>query len=320
MIDAAISSALSGHGQVVLVEGAPGLGKTSLLQTAAGAAEDAGMRVLDASGAMLEQDPGMGRRYAMCSRPRSNLGGPMAPLLGGAAAACSGLFTGEQELAPVPDAAARVLHGLYWLTSNLLVERPLMIVIDDLHWVDLPSQRWLAHWQLAAATGRRVCRRCARCSPYGRGGHRRRTPHHHPPATGFSGEGTAALLADQLGGLGTGGGRPLSSAHRGTFSCSANRTANCGAPTHGAPMHGARRRLRGCARRRSGPRYSCGCRSSATPPSGWRMRLRSSASRRPSRRSRSCSIWIWRRSCGRSTRWPPSEPNGLETPCAFSIR
>ena len=55
-IDAAISSALVGHGQMVLVEGAPGLGKTSLLRAAAQRAQGAGMLVLGASGAMLEQD------------------------------------------------------------------------------------------------------------------------------------------------------------------------------------------------------------------------------------------------------------------------
>ena len=143
-IDAAISSALSGHGRLVLVEGGPGLGKTSLLRAAATAAQDAGMLVLGASGAMLEQDLAWTVVSDVFQAHLEQAGGEGAAL-GGAAAACAGLFNGDQDLLLAPDAAARVLHGLYWLVANLVVERPLMIVIDDLHWVDLPSQRWLAH-------------------------------------------------------------------------------------------------------------------------------------------------------------------------------
>ena len=36
-------------------------------------------------------------------------------------------------------------HGLYWLVANLAARRPLMIVVDDLHWADAPSLRWLSH-------------------------------------------------------------------------------------------------------------------------------------------------------------------------------
>ena len=37
------------------------------------------------------------------------------------------------------------LHGLYWLTANVAARRPLMLAIDDLHWCDLASLRWLAY-------------------------------------------------------------------------------------------------------------------------------------------------------------------------------
>jgi len=37
------------------------------------------------------------------------------------------------------------LHGLYWLTDNLAARRPLLLAVDDLHWCDLPSLRWLAY-------------------------------------------------------------------------------------------------------------------------------------------------------------------------------
>ena len=38
-----------------------------------------------------------------------------------------------------------MLHGLYWLVANLAATRPLLIVVDDAHWADEPSLRWLAY-------------------------------------------------------------------------------------------------------------------------------------------------------------------------------
>jgi DNA-binding CsgD family transcriptional regulator len=38
-----------------------------------------------------------------------------------------------------------VLHGLFWLVSNLAERDPLMLVVDDAHWADPPSLRFLAY-------------------------------------------------------------------------------------------------------------------------------------------------------------------------------
>ena len=46
---------------------------------------------------------------------------------------------------PGPTRRLATLHGLYWLTANLAARRPLLLAIDDLHWCDLPSLRWLAY-------------------------------------------------------------------------------------------------------------------------------------------------------------------------------
>jgi predicted ATPase len=43
------------------------------------------------------------------------------------------------------DASFAVLHGLYWLAVNLAVGRPLLIAVDDAHWADESSLRWLAY-------------------------------------------------------------------------------------------------------------------------------------------------------------------------------
>ena len=43
------------------------------------------------------------------------------------------------------DSSFAALHGLYWLTVNLSGEGPLALVVDDLHWCDRPSLRFLAY-------------------------------------------------------------------------------------------------------------------------------------------------------------------------------
>ena len=38
-----------------------------------------------------------------------------------------------------------VLHGLYWLVANLATEAPLVLLVDDVHWADPPSLRFLVY-------------------------------------------------------------------------------------------------------------------------------------------------------------------------------
>ena len=37
-----------------------------------------------------------------------------------------------------------MLHGLYWLVVNLAAGRPVLLAVDDAHWADEASLRWLA--------------------------------------------------------------------------------------------------------------------------------------------------------------------------------
>ena len=53
---------------------------------------------------------------------------------------------GSAEAGPVEDDIPyAATHGLYWLVANLSARRPLVIAVDDAHWADAPSLRWLAH-------------------------------------------------------------------------------------------------------------------------------------------------------------------------------
>ena len=61
--------------------------------------------------------------------------------LAGPAAAVRGLL-GSPDAAPDPFA---VVHGLYWLTVNMAAGQPVLIAVDDAHWADPASLRWLAY-------------------------------------------------------------------------------------------------------------------------------------------------------------------------------
>src|SRR5262249_47111033 len=52
---------------------------------------------------------------------------------------------GESVEAFARDTSFAVLHGLYWLAANLSAARPLLLAIDDAHWADEPSLRWLTY-------------------------------------------------------------------------------------------------------------------------------------------------------------------------------
>ena len=55
------------------------------------------------------------------------------------------LLLGELTETSAFDTSFSMLHGLYWMTMNLAEDQPLLIVVDDAHWADEPSLRWLAH-------------------------------------------------------------------------------------------------------------------------------------------------------------------------------
>src|SRR3954469_16693929 len=122
-----LEAAAAGRGSCVLVRGPAGIGKSALLAEARGLAEAAGLRVAAARGSELERSFAFGAVQQLFAREMRGLGGA-------AAHAAGALAVQSAE----PNHA--VLHGLYWLAADLA---PLAIVVDDAHWVDPPSLRWL---------------------------------------------------------------------------------------------------------------------------------------------------------------------------------
>ena len=143
-IAAALDETVAGHGAVLVVEGAAGIGKSSLLAAATDLATSAGMRVLGARGAPLEQAYAFGTVRALFDPVRA--GADWDALTADAAAlALPALDAAPAATAPGGEATYATLHGLYWLVANLCAERPLAIVVDDVHWADSASLRWLGH-------------------------------------------------------------------------------------------------------------------------------------------------------------------------------
>ena len=60
--------------------------------------------------------------------------------------ACSGFRAYPLRTVPLVgvDPSFAILHGLYWLCANLARVGPLCLVVDDAHWADAPSLRYLA--------------------------------------------------------------------------------------------------------------------------------------------------------------------------------
>jgi hypothetical protein len=63
----------------------------------------------------------------------------------GAAALAARVFDWAEAGPVEDDVRYAAMHGLYWLVANLAARQPLVLAVDDAHWADAPSLRWLAH-------------------------------------------------------------------------------------------------------------------------------------------------------------------------------
>ena len=137
----------AGTGAIALIEGAPGIGKTSLVAAAVEFARQRSLAVARARGSELETEFafGLARQLyeplveAVTEEQRDEV-------FSGAARLARPLVELSATQTPgvrlEPEAA---LHGLYWLSVNLAAMSPLMLAIDDLQWADPSSLRFVAY-------------------------------------------------------------------------------------------------------------------------------------------------------------------------------
>jgi DNA-binding CsgD family transcriptional regulator len=143
---AAVEELLQRQGGVLLIEGQAGIGKTALVETACSRAGELGHEVVRARGSELESGFALGVVRQLFERRLAAAGeSERAALLAGPAAAVRPLLSGEVSAPPAGGSSFAVLHGLYWLVVNLAASGPVLIAVDDAHWADEPSLRWLAY-------------------------------------------------------------------------------------------------------------------------------------------------------------------------------
>ena len=144
---ACLEGARRGVGGVMVVEGPAGIGKTCLLEAACEQARSEGMRVLAARGAELERTFAFGVvRQLFEPALREQTPDRREVALRGAAGLTRPLLMGAPDSpVPVDDRVFAVLHGLFWLSVNLAERSPVFVVLDDAHWADPPSLRFLSY-------------------------------------------------------------------------------------------------------------------------------------------------------------------------------
>ena len=148
-LDGWLGTVGEGVGRLVVVEGVAGIGKTRLLQWTRARAAEAGVQVLSARGSELERDYPFGL-VRQLFEPVVHAAGETerAQLLGDAARLAGPIVGiepddrvhGGEELG---DPTFATLNALYWLTANVSRERATLLAVDDLHWADGPSLRFL---------------------------------------------------------------------------------------------------------------------------------------------------------------------------------
>jgi DNA-binding CsgD family transcriptional regulator len=138
-----VAAVRAGAGRVIAVDGPAGIGKTTLLAAAADSAQAGGVTVLRARGGPLEQDAAWGVARQLFEPLRAcEVWGELA--VGAAKLATRALDPATAEPASGGDAMYAAARGLVWLATNLATRGPAMLIVDDVHWADAPSLRWLA--------------------------------------------------------------------------------------------------------------------------------------------------------------------------------
>ena len=129
-MDALAASAREGRAATVVVRGGAGIGKTSLLDAWADRQRRGGLRVLRASCAPAT--------VSDAARAFSTVRTLLDPEV---AADARRVLRGS----PAEEPSFALVHDAYLLLVEVAAKGPLAVVVDDVHWSDLPSLRWLSY-------------------------------------------------------------------------------------------------------------------------------------------------------------------------------
>ena len=147
LLNTALACARDRTGRLLVVSGPAGVGKTALLRWVQRRAENERFLVLRGRGVELEEGFAFGVVRQLFERVVAGFkSSERSKLLSGSAHAAGALFGQAAVPGVVTEARSFALvHGLYALAANLSERRPIVIIIDDVHWADGPSLRWLSY-------------------------------------------------------------------------------------------------------------------------------------------------------------------------------
>lgn len=137
-LDALLAEARDGDGRSALISGPAGIGKSALASAWVAATRERGIRVLVARGSEAEMNVPFGVARQLLERAAAE-----HPELEGAARMGAEVVMPAREGPSAPLDPFAALHGLYWLVAALARDEPLVLVVDDVHWSDEGSQRFL---------------------------------------------------------------------------------------------------------------------------------------------------------------------------------
>jgi DNA-binding CsgD family transcriptional regulator len=148
VLQEAVTAARTANGRLAVVEGSAGIGKSSLLAESRALAGAEGMRILSARAGEHEAEFAFGVVRQLFEQLLINASADQrAELLAGAAALVEPLFgvAAPQQPSGLADSPFAIQHGLYWLAANIAYLQPTCLIVDDLHWADVPSLQWLGY-------------------------------------------------------------------------------------------------------------------------------------------------------------------------------
>jgi hypothetical protein len=134
---AALLDDVATRGQALVLRGEPGIGKSRLLGEAARAARERGMAVLTATGVQSEAHLPFAGLHQML-RPVRERAVELPPIQRDALDAAFGL---AHDVAPEPY---RIAMAALDLVSEVATDTPVLLVVDDAHWLDRPTADVLA--------------------------------------------------------------------------------------------------------------------------------------------------------------------------------
>src|SRR5262245_12578969 len=144
LLRSALDTAWTGHPRLLLVRGEAGIGKSRLIAEGAAEAARRGGRVLVGQCHESDQALPFGPWVDLLRTPRAALGPELGGLAAVSRAELARLLPELSETAAPPEGPAhhrRLFEAVAAFAQMLSRSRPLVLVLEDIHWADEPSLR-----------------------------------------------------------------------------------------------------------------------------------------------------------------------------------